>query len=96
MVIAILTYRKPLAEVDRFLQAHRDFLDRYYAEGKLIASGPRIPREGGVIMIKAESRSTAEEILAQDPFRINGIADYNLVEFTPTKFMDPGLEAILR
>ena len=26
MFIAILTYKKPLEEVDRFLQAHREYL----------------------------------------------------------------------
>ncbi|MDE6094920.1 MAG: YciI family protein, partial [Muribaculaceae bacterium] len=40
MFIAILTYKKPLEEVDRFLQAHRDFLAEHYAAGDFIASGP--------------------------------------------------------
>lgn len=31
MFIAILTYKKPIAEVDRYLQAHRDFLAEHYA-----------------------------------------------------------------
>ena len=31
MFIAILTYKKPLEEVDRFLQAHRDYLAEHYA-----------------------------------------------------------------
>ena len=51
MFIAILTYKKPLEEVDRFLQAHRDFLAEHYAAGDFIASGPQTPRVGGVIMI---------------------------------------------
>ena len=96
MFIAILTYKKPLEEVDRFLKAHRDFLDRHYSAGNLITSGPRIPRKGGVIMIKADALSDAEAILAEDPFRINGIADYQIVEFTPTKFSTPILADILK
>lgn len=96
MFIAILSYKKPLEEVDRFLQAHRDFLDRHYAAGNLITSGPRTPRTGGVIMIKAADRSAALAILEQDPFNINGIADYQIVEFTPTKFCTPSLADILK
>lgn len=95
MFIAILTYRKPLSEVDRYLQAHRDYLTEHYAAGDLITSGPQNPRVGGVIMIKAESRAAVDRILAQDPFNIHGIADYQIVEFTPTKFCDNDLARFL-
>lgn len=60
MFIAILTYKKPLSEVDRFLQAHRDYLAKHYAAGDFIASGPQTPRIGGVIMIKAENRAAVD------------------------------------
>lgn len=96
MFIAILTYKKPLSEVDRFLQVHRDFLAEHYAAGELITSGPQTPRVGGVIMLKARDRKAAEAILSQDPFNINQIADYQIVEFTPTLFCDRALENILK
>lgn len=95
MFIAILTYKKPLSEVDRFLAAHREYLAEHYAAGDFIASGPQTPRIGGVIMIKANDRTAVEAIIAQDPFNINGIADYQIVEFTPTMFCDDILKTIL-
>ena len=95
MFIAILTYKKSLEEVDRHLQAHRDYLAEHYAAGDFIASGPQTPRIGGVIMIKAGDRSAVDTIIAQDPFMINGIADYQIVEFTPTMSCDPVLSNIL-
>lgn len=88
MFIAILTYKKPLSEVDKYLQAHRDYLAEHYAAGDFIASGPQNPRIGGVIMIKANDRDAVNTIISQDPFNINGIADYQIVEFTPTMFCD--------
>ena len=75
MFIAILTYKKPLEEVDRFRQA--------------------TPRVGGVIMIKTECRAAVDPIIAQDPFNVNGIADYQIVEFTPTMFCDAVLSNFL-
>ncbi len=96
MFIAILTYRKPLEEVDRFLQAHRDYLAEHYAAGDFITSGPQNPRIGGVIMMKADNRADVDTIISQDPFNINGIADYQIVEFTPTMFCDPSLSDILK
>ena len=95
MFIAVLKYKKPLERVDRFLQAHRDYLAEHYAAGNFISSGPQTPRVGGVIMIKAENRTAVDAIIAKDPFNINGIADYQIVEFTPTMFCDDILKTIL-
>ena len=95
MFIAILTYKQPLEVVDRFLQAHRDFLDEHYAAGDIITSGPRAQRIGGVIMLRAASLEAARQLLTQDPFNINGIADYQVIDFTPTKFAAPILSDLL-
>ena len=95
MFIAILTYKKPLSEVDRFLAAHREYLSKHYAAGDSIASGPQTPRVGGVIMIKANDRTSVDSIISQDPFNINGIANYQIVEFTPTMFLNDNLKNIL-
>lgn len=96
MFIAILTYKKPLSEVDRYLAAHREYLAEHYAAGDFIASGPQTPRVGGVIMIKADDHTVVDAIIAQDPFNVNGIADYQIVEFTPTMFCDHALSEILK
>ncbi len=95
MFIAILTYKKPLGEVDLFLAAHREYLAEHYAAGDFITSGAQTPRIGGVIMIKAENRTAVDAIIAKDPFNINGIADYQIVEFTPTMFCDDNVKTLL-
>lgn len=96
MFITILTYKKPLSEVDRFLAAHREYLAKHYAAGDFIASGPQNPRIGGVIMMKATSRAAVDAIVAEDPFYINSIADYQIVEFTPTIFANDSLKSTLQ
>ena len=95
MFIVILTYIKPIEEVDRSLQAHRDYLAVHYTAGDFITSGPQTPRVGGVIMMKADNRAAVDAIITQDPFYINGIADYQIVEFTPTMFINHELKQIL-
>lgn len=95
MFIAILTYKKPLSEVDRFLAAHREHLAKHYEAGNFIASGPQNPRIGGVIMMKADNREAVDAIIAEDPFHVNGIANYQIVEFTPTMYCNPILSDIL-
>ena len=95
MFIAILTYKKPLSEVDKYLQAHRDYLAEHYAAGDFITSGSQTPRVGGVIMMKAPNREVVDALIAQDPFHINDIADYQIVEFTPTMFCDDSVKSLL-
>jgi uncharacterized protein YciI len=84
MFLVVLSYSKPLTEVDRFAAEHRAFLDRYYASGNFLLSGRREPRTGGVILCVARSRSEVEDIVRDDPFYREKIAEYEIVEFVPT------------
>ena len=47
MFLIIVDYKKPLEEVERYLAEHWAFLDRYFAQGKLLCTGPQNPRTGG-------------------------------------------------
>lgn len=85
MFIVQLTYKIPLVEVEKYVQAHRDFLDQYYGQGKLIASGPLKPRTGGIIIAAVNNREEVEAIFAQDPYQLAGVADYAFLEFVPVK-----------
>ena len=88
MFIVELTYKAPLTEVDKYLQAHREFLDYYYKQGLLLVSGPLKPRTGGIIIALTKDRSYLESILEQDPYHLAEIADFKLLEFTPVKHRD--------
>lgn len=84
MFVVLVTYKQPLDVVDAHLAAHVEFLKRQYGEGCFIASGRRVPRTGGVILARATSREALQDVLRQDPFLVNGVADYEVIEFTPT------------
>ena len=85
MFIVELTYKKPLSAVDEQLGVHRAFLDQYYANGLLVVSGPKKPREGGMMVVNSEKRSAVEAMIVKDPFYIHGIANYTITEFEPVK-----------
>lgn len=91
MFILLLTYKKPLAEVERHLAGHRAFLDKHYAAGELVCSGPCDPRTGGVILGRGNDRTQAEALVREDPFHVHGIADYQIIAFDPVKSA-PGFE----
>jgi len=82
--IVSLTYKKSLAEVEKHIKAHIAYLEKYYALGKFIASGRKVPRTGGVILANTASREELDKILQEDPFNCAAIADYDVIEFLPT------------
>jgi uncharacterized protein YciI len=84
MFIVSLTYKRPLEEADRHLDAHVAYLKQEYANGNFIASGRKVPRTGGVILSNVKTRDELDAILAKDPFHIAGIADYETMEFIPS------------
>lgn len=94
MFLFNLTYVKPLEEVERLLPEHVRFLDEWYEQGKFLCSGRKNPRTGGVILCTCESREDAEHIRDQDPFFQQGAAQYEIIEFFPTK-MSEGFRALL-
>jgi uncharacterized protein YciI len=85
MFIVLLTYQATLNEVDKYLSSHREFLEYYYKQGLLIASGPMKPRTGGVIIATTKDKAYLESILKKDPFYLAEIAHYQVIEFTPIK-----------
>ena len=76
MYVIVLTYRRPLEEVDRLLDEHVAFLDAQFAAGRFLAAGRRVPRTGGVILAPEGARAELEAALRDDPFHREGIADY--------------------
>jgi len=74
-------YTRPPEEVDKHLDAHRAFLRTLIDRKILICSGPQVPRTGGFILLNASGRDDAERIMADDPYVLNGLAKYEIIEF---------------
>lgn len=81
LYIMLLTYTRPLDEVNARLEEHRAFLRRMYAAGRFIVSGPRVPPGGGVILARAASADDAHALTREDPFSQMGLATYEIIAF---------------
>ena len=87
MFIANLKYKKSIKEVNKVLEAHLEYLDKYFEKGKFICTGKKsFPELGGVILFDSNNLKEAKKILYEDPFYIEEIADYEIIEFQPVKF----------
>ena len=88
MFVIELTYKAPLADIDRHMAAHVKFLKKYYASGHFLVSGRKIPRDGGIILSVGASREEMQQIIAEDPFHSRGLADFRIIEFRASQRAD--------
>lgn len=88
MFIISLTYKKPIADVEQCIEEHNALLEKLTTQNKLIFSGRKNPRTGGVIVVYNLTRKQVDEIIEQDPFYRNEIASYEVVEVIARKYAE--------
>ena len=84
MYAIILRYKRPLTDVDKHVEAHREWLRKNYAAGTFQISGRQRSGVGGFILASAIERAQLDAILAGDPFGQNDVADYEVIEVAPS------------
>ncbi|MCT4011785.1 GTP cyclohydrolase [Elizabethkingia anophelis] len=95
MFIISLNYIKAIGEIEAHIDAHNDFLNKYYADRKFLISGKKNPRTGGIIIAQNATIEEIKEIIKEDPFHQYEVAEYEITEFLPTKF-NADLKTILQ
>ncbi|ACS80443.1 YciI family protein [Maridesulfovibrio salexigens] len=88
MYILNLNYIKPLENIDALLEEHIKFLKKHYENGTFIASGRKVPRTGGIILARNIDLEQLEKTINEDPFKREGVAEYEIIEFIPTMMAD--------
>lgn len=88
MFIVSLTYKTALSEIDKHIDEHIAFLEKHYASGHFLASGRKVPRTGGIILMKASNIDEAKHIMNQDPFLREDLVTVEYTEFIPTMTTD--------
>jgi uncharacterized protein YciI len=84
--IALLRYRRPIEEVLTVTDAHRAYLLGLKDRGLLLVSGPLNPRHGGALLLRVpdeRARETLDRIRDEDPYTKAGMAQYELLPWTP-------------
>ncbi len=83
MFILSLTYMKPNDEADKHMEPHMAWVRQGYERGWFLASGRKVPRTGGVVLAVGQ-RAEIEAYVAEDPFTIHGVAEYEITEVAVT------------
>lgn len=78
MILISITY---INDVDEYRTDHRSYLSCFYKRDLLIASGPRKDGKGGFIITNFKDQNLAQEFINNDPFFVNKVAEYEIIEF---------------
>ncbi len=90
MFTLIINYTKPLDEVNKVREEHLAFVIKHFEQGTFIACGRQEPNEqgvveGGLIWTRGMPRTQLDAIIAQDPYVIENVAEYKIIEFNPLR-----------
>jgi uncharacterized protein YciI len=75
------------------LDTHLAWMKTQHDTGNILMSGPGTTPEGdrvGIYLIRADSRSEAEQIAAGDPFTVAGHCAFNLIAWEVHQIMGAG------
>lgn len=86
MFVIDINYTASLDIINQHVDLHRKWLDAKFKEGILLCSGPKNPRTGGIIIALCNSREQVDNLIKEDPYYQNKVADYEITEFLLNKF----------
>jgi uncharacterized protein YciI len=81
MYALIVNFIKPVDIVTPHIPPHAAWVKKYFDKGLFLAAGPKTSGLGGVILTKPIDKKMLMQIIAEDPYVIEDVADYQVVEF---------------
>ena len=78
-----LKYTAPLERIMQTVDRHRAYLKTLHAAGKMVASGPFVPREGGGLLLRINDVSEIQALLAKDPYHQEGLCTDTIYVWDP-------------
>jgi uncharacterized protein YciI len=78
-----LKYKYPLERMLQTVDRHRAYLRELLARGKMVCSGPFVPREGGALLVRFDSDEELQQLLKGDPFQQEGLVETTIFRWDP-------------
>jgi uncharacterized protein YciI len=86
--IVEIIYKAEIEKINEIRPKHREFLKKGYDEGRILCSGPKMPRTGGIIIARGNSIEEISEFLSNDPYQKENAAEYQYTQFNPVHFQE--------
>ena len=86
MYILFINFTKSLQDIQPVFPAHLEFIDAHIKTGKFILSGGLTGKPAGVVLANINNGDELKALLAEDPFVLEQVAEYEVIEFTPSRY----------
>lgn len=90
-----LKYLAPMERIQQTVERHRAYLRELHAAGKMVCSGPFVPREGGGLLLRIDDSSEIAPLLAKDPYHVEGLVSDTIYIWDPNIGRD-GLDSLAK
>jgi uncharacterized protein len=93
-IVNYATYGDSPEKVASLRPAHREYMSKLRADGRLVLGGPFTDGSGALFVYETESLATAEEIVAADPYKVGGafasytLSPWEIIKADPAAFPD--------
>ncbi|MGX6604505.1 YciI family protein [Micromonosporaceae bacterium Da 78-11] len=81
----ISKYVAPLDEVDQLRDQHLAYIEGLEKRGLVVSAGRQDPPVGGVLLFDVDTEAEALELIADDPYVLQGVAEYTPTGWKPTR-----------
>ncbi|MCE8025727.1 YciI family protein [Billgrantia aerodenitrificans] len=85
MQLVLLRFASNKSEAGRFMEGHKQWLERGFDEGVFLVSGSIKPQLGGAILAHNASLDELQQRVSEDPFVAEGIVSAEIIEVAPSK-----------
>lgn len=85
MFVVLLKFSSNKGQAGRFMEAHRQWVQRGFDDGVFLLAGNLQPSLGGAILVHNTSRSKLETRVNDDPFVAQNIVSSEIIEIAPSK-----------
>ena len=86
MYILFINFTKSLQDIRPVFPAHLEFIDAHIKTGKFILSGGLTGKPAGVVLANINNGDELKALLAEDPFVLEQVAEYEIIEFKPSRY----------
>jgi uncharacterized protein YciI len=94
MFIVLLKYSDNRTQAAKFMDGHKEWIQRGIDSGVFLLLGSLQPNLGGGILAHNTTRTELEQRVNEDPFVVERIVTAEILEVTPAK-ADPRLQFLL-
>lgn len=85
MFVVFLKFSSKRDQAGRFMQGHKEWIQRGFDDGVFLLTGSIQPQAGGVIFAHRTTLPELQERVSDDPFVAEDVVRSEIVELSPSK-----------